>query len=50
MIAEAEGGISLPEDWRSGVEIPGTKYGLTLSQDGRRLMLAPCVGLIISIR
>lgn len=50
VIAEAEGGISLPEDWRSGVEIPGTKYGLALSQDGKRLMLAPCVGLIISIR
>ena len=49
-IAEAEGGITLPEDWQGRVEFPNGKYRLSLSGDGKRLMLEHFNGTILSIR
>ena len=49
-VAEAEGGITLPEGWQGRVEYPNGKYRLSLSADGKRLMLEHFNGTILSIR
>ena len=49
-MAEAEGGISLPSDWQSRVSLPSGKYRLSLSGDGKRLMLEHFNGTIFTIR
>jgi len=49
-MAEAEGGISLPEGWQSRVSLPNGKYRLSLSGDGKRLMLEHFNGTIFAIR
>jgi hypothetical protein len=49
-LAEAEGGISLPEGWQSRVSLPSGKYRLSLSGDGKRLVLEHFNGRVISIR
>ena len=50
VLAEAEGGISLPADWQSRVSVPSGKYALSLSADGKRLMLSLNNGFIFTIR
>ena len=47
---EAEGGITLPEGWQGRVEFPNGKYRLSLSVDGKRLMLEHFNGTIFTIR
>ena len=49
-IAEADDGISLPLDWQSRVTFPNGKYRLSLSADGKRLMLEHFNGTIFTIR
>ena len=49
-LAEAEGGISLPEGWQSRVTLPNGKYRLSLSGDGKRLMLEHFNGTLFTIR
>ncbi len=49
-VAEADGGITLPEDWQGRVEFPDGKYRLSLSGDGKRLILEHFNGIVISIR
>ncbi len=49
-LAEAEGGISLPEGWQSRVSLPNGKYRLSLSGDGKRLMLEHLNGTVFAVR
>ena len=49
-IAEAEGGIVLPENWLDTAEFPDDFYGLTLSADGKRLVMTHQRGMAILIR
>ena len=49
-VAEADGGITLPSDWQSRVTFPNGKYRLSLSADGKRLMLEHFNGTIFTIR
>jgi hypothetical protein len=49
-VAEADGGITLPEDWQSRVTFPDGKYRLSLSADGKRLMLEHFNGTIYLLR
>ena len=50
LLAEAEGGITLPEGWQSRVALPSRKYLLSLSEDGKRLMLSLGNGFMLTIR
>ena len=49
-MAEAEGGISLPEGWQGRVTLPSGKYALSLSPDGKRLVLTLTNGFVITVR
>ena len=50
VLAEAEGGISLPEGWQGRVTLPSGKYALALSPDGKRLMLTLTNGFMFIVR
>ena len=45
-----EDGISLPEGWQSRVSLPSGKYRLSLSGDGKQLMLEHFNGTIFVVR
>lgn len=45
-----DGGITLDEGWQSRVTFPNGKYRLSLSADGKRLMLEHFNGTIFAIR
>ena len=47
---EADGGITLEEGWQSRVTLPNGKYRLSLSGDGKRLILEHFNGTIFTIR
>ena len=49
-MAEAEDGITLPEGWQSRVSLPNGKYRLSLSGDGKRLLLEHFNGTALIIR
>ena len=49
-MAEAEGGISLAEGWQGRVTLPSGKYALSLSPDGKRLVLTRTNGFMLTIR
>ena len=49
-IAEADDGISLPSGWQSRVTFPDGKYRLSLSDDGKRLMLEHFNGTVYILR
>ena len=47
---EADGGITLEEGWQSRVTLPNGKYRLSLSEDGKRMMLEHFNGTLFTIR
>ena len=47
---EADGGITLEEGWQSRVTLPNGKYRLSLSGDGKRLVLEHFNGTLFTIR
>ena len=49
-VFDTEDGISLPEGWQSRVSLPSGKYRLSLSGDGKRLMLEHFNGTIFVVR
>ncbi len=49
-MAEAEGGISLAEGWQGRATLPSGKYALSLSPDGKRLVLTRTNGFMLTIR
>ena len=49
-MVEADGGITLDEGWQSRVALPNGKYRLSLSEDGKRLMLEHFNGTLFTIR
>ena len=49
-MVEADGGITLDEGWQSRVTLPNGKYRLSLSEDGKRLMLEHFNGTLFTIR
>ena len=49
-VFDTEDGISLPEGWQSRVTLPNGKYRLSLSGDGKRLMLDYFNGTIFTVR
>ena len=50
-LAEAESGLTLPEDWLETAELPADgSYSLKLSADGKRLSLIHRKGLILLVR
>ena len=49
-VAEAAGGITLPEGWQADAVLPDSSYSLRLSDDGKRLTLFHTPGAIIILR
>ena len=49
-MAEAEGGISLPEGWQGRVSLPSGKYRMSLAADGKRLVLEHFNGTMVLLR
>ena len=50
-LAEAEGGLTLPENWLETAELPADgSYSLKLSADGKKLSLVHQKGLILLVR
>ena len=49
-MVEADGGITLDEGWQSRVTLPNGKYRLSLSEDGKRMMLEHFNGTLFTIR